>query len=76
MRAVGSSGLRLRDVIDQLRQEGWNVQPHHVTYALKRNVIAQPQKRGGWHHYTQRHVDGLRKYLAERSRSQQGRAAK
>jgi len=76
MRAVGSSGLRLRDVIEQLRGEGWNVQPHHVTYALRHSVIAQPQKRGGWHYYTRRHVDALRRYLAERSRSQSGRPAK
>lgn len=76
MRAVGSPGLSLHDVIVKLRKEGWHVRPHHVAYALRCNVLAQPLKRGGWHCYTQRHVDAMRRYLAERSRSQPRRAGK
>ncbi len=76
MRTQGSPGLRLRDVIEQLTSEGWVVRPHHVQYALRASVIDQPKKSGGWHRYTQRHVDGLRRYLAERSRSQEGRGSR
>lgn len=76
MRAAGSSGLRRRDVIEQLRSEGWHVVPHIVQYALAHSGVERPKKRGGWHCYTQRHVDALRRYLAERSRSQEGRPAK
>lgn len=70
MRAAGSSALRLRDVIEQLKSEGWVVRQHHVAYAMRQHAIALPKKQGGWFVYTQRHVEGLRRYLAERSRSQ------
>lgn len=76
MRAADSSGLRLRDVIEVLSREGWHVRPHHVRYALAHSGIGQPKKHGGWCRYTERHIDGLRRYLAERSRSQDGRATR
>jgi hypothetical protein len=76
MRTQGSTGLRLRDVLEQLTSEGWVVRPHHIQYALRASVIDPPKKSGGWHRYTERHVDGLRRYLAERSRSQDGRASR
>jgi hypothetical protein len=76
MRIPGSTGLRLRDVIEQLTSEGWVVRPHHIQYALRASAIDPPKKSGGWHRYTQRHMDGLRRYLAERSRSQDGRASR
>jgi hypothetical protein len=76
MRTQGSPGLRLRDVINKLTSEGWQVRPHHVQYALAHSGIERPKKVGGWHRYTQRHVDGLRRYLAERSRSQDGRGSR
>lgn len=74
MRTKGSACLRLRDVISQLTSEGWVVRTHHVQYAIRAKAIEQPIKAGGWHRYTERHVDGLRRYLSERSRSQDGRA--
>jgi len=76
MRAAGSCGLLLRDVIKVLSSEGWQVRPHHVRYALSHSGIDQPKKYGGWCRYTERHVNALRRYLAERSRSQPRRAGK
>lgn len=76
MRSLGRSGFTLRDVLHKLRSEGWHAEPHHVWYAMERGAITPPKKRGGWNCYTSHHVDGLRKFLRERSRSQPKGGAK
>jgi hypothetical protein len=76
MRAVHQRGLTLREAIAHLRSEGWHVDRHHVAHAIAVNAIPDPPKRGGWRRFTAEHVDGLRRYLAERSRSQPREAGK
>jgi hypothetical protein len=70
MRAVRQSGLTLREAISTLKKEGWHVGRHHVAHAIAIKAIPQPPKRGGWRRFSAEHVDGMRRYLAERSRSQ------
>jgi hypothetical protein len=70
MRANRQSGLALREVITKLEKEGWRVGRHHVAHAIKSGAIPEPPKCGGWRRFTAEHVEGLRTYLAERSRSQ------
>jgi hypothetical protein len=70
MRANRQSGLALGEVINQLRKEGWQIGRHHVAHAITSGAIPQPPKRGGWRRFDAQHVQGLRAYLAERSRSQ------
>lgn len=76
MRAAHQRGLTLREAIERLRSEGWHVDRHHVAHAIAIKAIPDPPKRGGWRRFTAEHVDGLRNYLAERSRSQPRRAGK
>jgi hypothetical protein len=70
MRSNHQRGLALAEVINQLRSEGWHVGRHHVAHAIASGAIPEPPKRGGWRRFTTQHVEGLRSYLAERSRSQ------
>ena len=76
MRANRQSGLALGEVITQLKSEGWHVGRHHVAHAIASGAVPEPPKRGGWRRFTDQHVEGLRSYLAERSRSQPRRAGK
>jgi len=76
MRGIHQSGLTLREAIEQLRKEGWHVDRHHVAHAIATKAIPEPPKRGGWRRFTTEHVDAMRRYLAERSRSQPRRAGK
>lgn len=76
MRAVRQSGLTLREAIKTLQNEGWHVCRHHVAHAIAIKAIPQPPKRGGWRRFSTEHVDALRRYLAERSRSQPREAGK
>ena len=70
MRGIHQRGLTLREAIEQLRKEGWHVDRHHVAHAIATKAMPAPPKRGGWRRFTTEHVDALRRYLAERSRSQ------
>jgi hypothetical protein len=70
MPSVHQHGLALREVIQQLRKEGWHVGRHHVAHAIANGAMPEPPKRGGWRRFSQEHVEALRKYLAECSRSQ------
>jgi hypothetical protein len=70
VRANRQSDLALAEVIKQLRQEGWHVGRHHVAHAIASGAMPQPPKRGGWLRFSDQHVEALRQYLAERSRSQ------
>jgi hypothetical protein len=70
MRSNHQCGLALGEVIDQLRSEGWHVGRHHVAHAIAAGAMSEPPKRGGWRRFTAQHVEALRLYLAERSRSQ------
>jgi hypothetical protein len=76
MRATRQSGLALSEVIHQLRKEGWHVGRHHVSHAIATQAVPEPPKRGGWRRFTSQHVDALRSYLAERSRSQPREASR
>jgi hypothetical protein len=64
------SGLSLREVIATLSKEGWHIGRHHIAHAITTKVVPQPPKRGGWRRFTTEHVDALRRYLKEHSRSQ------
>ncbi len=69
MRSVGSREYRLRDVLHKLQEmTGRDVPVHVLRYAIEVGAIDPPVKRGGWHCYTRQHLDGMRRYLAERSR--------
>jgi hypothetical protein len=70
MRPVCQRGLTLREAIAQLRKEGWHVDRHHVQHAIASKAMPEPPKRGGWRRFTAQHMDAMRQYLAERSRSQ------
>jgi hypothetical protein len=76
MRRVRQSGLTLREAIEQLRHEGWHVDRHHVAHAIAIKAMPEPPKRGGWRRFSAEHVDALRTYLSERSRSQPREAGK
>jgi hypothetical protein len=70
MRANRQPGLALGEVITTLKKEGWRVGRHHVAHAIASGAVPEPPKRGGWRRFTAQHVELLRSYLAERSRSQ------
>ena len=70
MRANRQSGLALGEVIKQLQHEGWRVGRHHVAHAIASGAMPEPPKRGGWRRFSAEHLQSLRQYLAERSRSQ------
>lgn len=76
MPRVLQNGVTLREAIEQLRKEGWHVDRHHVAHAIATKAIPEPPKRGGWRRFAAEHVDALRTYLAERSRSQPREAGK
>lgn len=70
MRPQHQAGLALREVIAELRKEGWRIGRHHVAHAVASGAMPEPPKRGGWRRFSREHVKALRTYLAERSRSQ------
>jgi hypothetical protein len=70
MRTNRQSGIALGDVIATLQKEGWHVGRHHVAHAIASGAMPEPPKRGGWRRFSAEHLQSLRQYLAERSRSQ------
>lgn len=70
MPRVCQHGVTLREAIEQLRKEGWHVDRHHVAYAITSKAVPVPPTRGGWRRFATEHLETLRTYLAERSRSQ------
>lgn len=76
MRGVHQRGLTLGEAIKQLREEGWHVGRHHVAHAIATKAMPDPPKCGGWRRFSAEHVDAMRRYLVERSRSQPRRAGK